>query len=810
LSPGQSYTFFARARYYKYGARWSVPTTKFFSIPTNCDSGFDYALTADPARILVTPGGGDGKSTINIKKVSGMFDERTNLYIKQISGQGSSTPDSSQPMPIQLSTGDKKLTAALLSEIKELPPNSLRVKITSQGTDAPFTVRAAADTPVGVYVVTVASNLIPIQTVPVTVDVRKVIATTPSCAAAGEGKTNVSWARVLNATGYAIYRSADGVNFSVITPGALEASAGNISFTDSGLSPKQQYTYKIQSNFASGASEALGAASTAASACSVPKVNLTATPNLVDYGSQSKLTLKATGLDTGADYSCAASADPTSSIWSGDVTGISGDSLNYPIKDDGKGAITGSVASDPLTTTKTFSVRCSRIVNKELVYTTSRVAVKVKLSASCKAEPSVVSSGGIVKWTADPKGGDGAYQYQWNGNDFPSSLTTNPYYYVTYDKLTPSPKTASVAVTSGDGQTVNVNCGNSVTMSPTPIATASLSCAPPGGLPSANPLYLKYGGAATFSWNTNNVTPNSCQLSVSPNAAGWPKNNLPANQNQSDTPLYQSNPIVSDQPSTFTLTCDPTRAVGGGAVSASCAVSAPLACRTVDLKLDGKDGPAGNPVSVDYGYSGRFTWATTNIDDNVSGTASGKDSWSGPKTCQSGVRYSQSTGPFVYNGLNGWRYQLELQCPNPDPRCGNPSDTVYVNVNCQDAGPDFDLLASPATVAIRYIKGVGGSPVSTQTNVSVVADTCRNFNGDVGLSAGPNKLGGVDVVYNFDKQTLPSSGYGAGSNLSVSAKNKPIPEGIYPITITGLSGSLTRTAVINLNVGTLGLKYQEF
>lgn len=85
------------------------------------------------------------------------------------------------------------------------------------------------------------------------------------------------------------------------------------------------------------------------------------------------------------------------------------------------------------------------------------VYIPPALTASCYANNGSVALGTGVTWSATVNGGYGTYSYNWYGSDGLTGYNQNTY--INY--YTPGMKTASLVVTS-QGQSITVNCGNSV------------------------------------------------------------------------------------------------------------------------------------------------------------------------------------------------------------------------------------------------------------------------------------------------------------------------------------------------------------
>lgn len=100
------------------------------------------------------------------------------------------------------------------------------------------------------------------------------------------------------------------------------------------------------------------------------------------------------------------------------------------------------------------------------------------LQVSCHPNTYVAQANTVVVWSASGYGGNGNYTYSWSGTDGLSGNTIS----VLNNYSTAGTKTASLTVTSSDGQTVTANCG-------------SLYVYPPQG--SYNPYYGSLSGSCS-------------------------------------------------------------------------------------------------------------------------------------------------------------------------------------------------------------------------------------------------------------------------------------------------------------------------
>ncbi len=180
--------------------------------------------------------------------------------------------------------------------------------------------------------------------------------------------------------------------------------------------------------------------------------------------------------------------------WSG-TNSLSGNSQNISKSYNTQGTKTGTVT----VTSGGFSASasCTARVNEEIVYN--------DLHVSCYASPSSAQVGNTVRWYVNVSGGDGNYDYDWEGTNNLNSSSRNPA--ITYN--TPGNKEATVTVTDGDGQEESADCyaninQNSVLafsqVNQTPLAGAVyLSQIPYTGFADNMKLYFFILGLALFS-----------------------------------------------------------------------------------------------------------------------------------------------------------------------------------------------------------------------------------------------------------------------------------------------------------------------
>jgi hypothetical protein len=166
--------------------------------------------------------------------------------------------------------------------------------------------------------------------------------------------------------------------------------------------------------------------------------------------------------------------------WSGS-DGISGSSqvITGRFTSSGNKTVSLTVTSGSQTVTRTCNAYVER---REIYYPPVNPPVYNNLSATCSASPSNVNAGDNVIWTAYPTGGYGTYSYSWSGTD---GLSYGNAYQVQQRYTTPGSKTATVTVTTSNGQSITVSCNANVagTINPgTPISGIYLNEIPATGI----------------------------------------------------------------------------------------------------------------------------------------------------------------------------------------------------------------------------------------------------------------------------------------------------------------------------------------
>jgi kumamolisin len=122
---------------------------------------------------------------------------------------------------------------------------------------------------------------------------------------------------------------------------------------------------------------------------------------------------------------------------------------------------------------------------------------------------------------------------------------------------------------------------------------------------------------------------------------------------------------------------------------------------------------------------------------------------------------------------------------------GSPNGAALINALSGPVAPGFSLSASPASVSV--VQGNAGSSTITSSVVG-------GFGGAITLSASGQPAG---VTVGFG--TNPINGAGSSSmSITVGAS---VAAGTYPITVTGTSGSIVETTIVNLTVTVPGATF---
>ncbi len=331
----------------------------------------------------------------------------------------------------------------------------------------------------------------------------------------------------------------------------------------------------------------------------------------------------------------------------------------------------GELSPAVVVTGTTFTLNCSGPTGPSsdsvVVYIAATPTVDIKANSSDGPVP--VGYGGqvLLSWTSTnsfsctASGGIG-------GSTWPSAIPTRSTSGSEYSPaITPSTVTFTLYCT-GPAGTAN----DSVTVNVAGPPTVDFLRA--NG--SDNPIFIVAGNTVTLSWNATNA--DSCTASSNP--ANWSGSKASAGSEASATLTSAT---------TFTLTCTGP----GGSASKSITVNM-YAVPTVDLKINGSDGP----VYVPYNSSVSLSWTSTDASWCTAGNA-----WGGTK----------STSGFETSVPITSASNFSLTCVGP---AGNtdPPDSVTVYVAPDSA--TFVSQSVPTTMFVGYSYSVSVTYKNTGTN----------------------------------------------------------------------------------------------
>jgi hypothetical protein len=151
--------------------------------------------------------------------------------------------------------------------------------------------------------------------------------------------------------------------------------------------------------------------------------------------------------------------------------------------------------------------------------------------------------------------------------------------------------------------------------------------------------------------------------------------------------------------------------VDGGSASPACSASRLSPIPTVDLKINGSDGP----VPLSFGDTRIITWTST---DATSCEATSSDGFAGPKSISSGST-PELRGATVTS-------DHALSCTGPG---GSASDSVQVNVSCTPITGVYGACDCPTETKTRTNTLVSCLP-STETTACDASEknACRDYN----------------------------------------------------------------------------------
>jgi hypothetical protein len=192
---------------------------------------------------------------------------------------------------------------------------------------------------------------------------------------------------------------------------------------------------------------------------------------------------------------CAASANPVnvgdSVTWTAAPAGGNG---TYTYSWSGSNGLSGSSQSESDSYSSAGTQNATVVVTSGGQSVTANCTTVVNqttysnLAATCSASANPVNVGDSVTWTANPTGGNGNYTYSWSGTGglYGNSQSESDSY------SSAGNQTATVVVTSADGQSVTANCNTQVNQ--TTYSNLSVTC-------NANTSNANIGDTVT--WNSS-------------------------------------------------------------------------------------------------------------------------------------------------------------------------------------------------------------------------------------------------------------------------------------------------------------------
>lgn len=440
--------------------------------------------------------------------------------------------------------------------------------------------------------------------------------------------------------------------------------------------------------------------------------------------------------------SCSASASPVNGNWSGSVGT----------------AASNSQGTFTLSQTTTFSITCSNTFGSA----SDSVTVTVNaISGSLSLTPVCIGSSPRVNILWNPaqniSGNWGPYYIWRDGNLIASNVV--PTSYVDTGPLSASTQ-YNYVVTPEPNIFYNNQTGSVTTLSCVVNATVDLKANSSDG-----PISVASGNSATLSWSTTNAT--SCSASATPANGSWTGSKAIPSGSQSSGALTQA--------TTFTLTCLP------GSVSDSVTINISASAPTVDLKVNGSDGPVTLSSSA---QNADLTWTSNNATTCSLGA---------PVNSGVGVNGSASYpyGHAFYPSPSGTTYTLSCSGPGGS---GSDSVTVYGYA----PATTVTLSASPTSITSGNSSTLTWSTTNATACTASASPANGNWVGSKGIPSGSQSTGALSVSTTF---TLNCTGLGSPGSASASVTVGAVPPP-PTINLSATPSTITSGSVITITWST--------
>lgn len=208
-------------------------------------------------------------------------------------------------------------------------------------------------------------------------------------------------------------------------------------------------------------------------------------------------------------------------------------------------------------------------------------------------------------------------------------------------------------------------------------------------------------------------------------------------------------------------------------------ISTTIASQTVN---PGQNAGYGITITSLNGFSGAVALSISGLPSGATATFN-PGSVVGAGTSSLAITTSTTTPAGVYNMI-------------VTGTSGSIVHTVGVQLIVNPATPgDFALAASPANLTVKRSNNTTGGVTGTPAKFTITVTPNNGFNGNVALSVSGFPAGVNNIV--LSPTTITGGSGSATESFAVSGSAK---QGTYSITITGTSGSLVHTTVVNLTI----------